>query len=154
MSFLRALMPRSLLRTNAFKALTERVRSLVMDSQAVTGIRRPWRVSSFRRGRRSFSTGKGSAAVASRWEVKASVLPTPRFFLASMRGATATGNPWVATMPARIAPSDAAPSMTQRVSASALVRRDTQVMAQLMPASLAGNDYVSSNAPLAASRNM
>lgn len=103
-SFFRASMPRVLLRTTAVKALTDRVRSLDMDSRAVTRIRKPWRIPSFRRGRRSFSTGNGSTAIAIRRESKASNLPTPRFFLASMRGASVTGNPWVATVPARIAP--------------------------------------------------
>lgn len=41
--------PRSLLRTKAFKSLIERVRSLVMESRAVTKIREPWRNPSFRR---------------------------------------------------------------------------------------------------------
>jgi hypothetical protein len=88
---LRASTPRLLLRTRAFSALTERVRSALMAPRAVVKIRTAWRIPSLSRGWRSFSTGSGSGATAIWWASKASVFPTPRRFLASMRGASATG---------------------------------------------------------------
>lgn len=51
-SFPRASMPSALPRTKALSALTERVRSAAMAARAVTRIRRPWRIPSFKRGRR------------------------------------------------------------------------------------------------------
>lgn len=45
-SFCRASMPKSLPRTSALSALTDRVRSLLMGPRAVTRIRTPWRTPS------------------------------------------------------------------------------------------------------------
>ena len=87
---LRASRPSSLLRTRAVSALIERVRSLLIDSRAVTRIRAPCRIPSFKRGSRSLSAGNGSVAAAIWWASMASDLPTPRRDLTSMRGASAT----------------------------------------------------------------